>query len=102
MRLEGLGRVYRSSGLGQDGFDWSAFANVLNTAGTTAANIVRAVNAPGIPGIVYPSAAAYPQGVAPPVLPGGGVSAVGSVSTNSLILIGAALLGVVLLTRRSA
>lgn len=99
MRLAGLGRVYRSSGLGQDGFDWSAFANVLNSAGNATANIVRAAQAPGI---VFPSSAAYPSvGVAPTVLPGGGVSAVGSVSSQTLVLIGAALVGVVLLTRRA-
>lgn len=99
-----LGRYYRSSGLGQDdssgdGFDWSSFAKVLTAAGNTTANIVRATQAPAI---VFPSAAGYPQvGVAPSIVPGGGVSAVGSVSANTLLLLGAAVVGVVLLTRRT-
>jgi hypothetical protein len=104
MRLDGLGRYYRASGLGQ--FDWSEFANVLNAAGGAASNVVRAVNAPALP--VFPSmpgypppagvaTAAYPAGYAPGIYPGGGVSAVGSISSPMLLLLG---LGAVLLIAR--
>jgi Transglutaminase-like superfamily len=100
--LAGLGRHYRSSGLGQDGFDWSSFTDVLNAAGKAATNIVTAAKTPGF---VYPSAAAYPPygtyAVPPTVPPGGGVSAVGAVSQNTLIIGGLAVVGLLLVSRRS-
>jgi transglutaminase-like putative cysteine protease len=94
MRRRGmLGRSPRS--LGQ--FDWSSLANAIGASGNAAASIVRAAQTP----VVFPSQAEYPQiGVAPSIAPGGGVSAVGSVSSTTLVLIGAAIVGVVLLTRR--
>ncbi len=93
MRLNGLGRTYRASGLG---FDWGDFTDVLDSAGKATTSIIMASRAPG--GIVYPSMSTYP----PVVPPGGGVSAIGSVSSNTLLLIGVGLVGVFLLSRRSA
>jgi transglutaminase-like putative cysteine protease len=98
---DALGRYYRASGLGQDGFDWSTFTDVLNAAGKATTSIIGAARAPG--GIVYPSMPGYPppQGFAPGIYPGGGVSAVGSISSNTMVLIGLGLAGVLLLTRRN-
>jgi len=100
-----LGRYFPSRALGQDGFDWGSFSDIANSVGAATSSIVRAVNAPAIP--VYPSMPAYPSplppGYVPPVAPGllptGGVSATGSISSTTLILLG--LFGVVLLARRS-
>lgn len=101
-----LGRNYRAKpirpflrGMGQDGFDWSSFASVINSAGNAVASGIRAANAPAIP--VYPSSAAYPAGVVPGVLPpAGGVVAAGSISSTTLLLGGAALAVIVLALRR--
>ena len=101
MRLNGLGRTYRASALGQDGFDWSAFSDVLNSAGKAATSIIGAARAPA--GIVYPAMATYPPpvGMAPGIYPGGGVSAVGSVSSTTLVIGGLVLIGGLLILRRS-
>lgn len=96
MRLQGLGRAYRSSGLG---FDWGDFTDVLDSAGKATTSIIAASRAPG--GIVYPSMSTYPPPYGAPGAPGG-VSAIGSISSNTLILIGLGLAGVFLLSRRSA
>lgn len=99
VRLDGLGRTYRTS-LGQ--FDWSDFASVLNAAGNAAGTVIRSTLAPSVP--VYPSMPGYPApGAAVPaaVPPGGGVSAVGSISSNTMLLIGLGVVGVLLLTRRT-
>jgi len=93
LRLGGLGRNYPTS-LGQ--FDWSTFANVLNASSNAAGNVIRASLAPNV---VYPSMPAYPGAAVPASFPpGGGVSAVGSISSTTLLLIG---LGALLLLRRS-
>lgn len=94
MRLNGLGRNYRSSGLG---FDWGDFGDVLDAAGKATTNIIAAARAPS--GFVYPSAGGYPP---PPYgAPGapGGVTAIGSISQNTLILGGLAVVAVLLLSR---
>jgi hypothetical protein len=100
-RRRTLGTHMRLGRLGQDGFDWGAFANVIQSAGAATSSIVRAAQAPSV---VFPSAPGYPSpvpyGTAPSVLPGGGVSAVGSISGNTLLLLGAAFFGIVLLSRR--
>jgi len=95
-----LGRTYRASALGQDGFDWGAFSDIVNTAGKATAGIITAARAPA--GVVFPSMPGYPPvpGV-PGVPPGGGVSAVGAISSQTL-MIGGALLLVILLARRSS
>lgn len=106
-RLGPLGRVYRASGLGQDGtsFDWGSFTDIANTIGKNTTAIITAARAPA--GVVYPSMATYPS--VPGLLPGGGVSAsvgvpgvsaVGALSSNTLLLGGLALVAVVLLARR--
>jgi Transglutaminase-like superfamily len=99
MRLGRMGRTYRASGLGQDGFDWGSFSDIANSIGKATTSIISAARAPA--GIVYPSMPGYPPvpGV-PGILPGGGVSAVGTISSNTLILGGAALVAVLLLARR--
>jgi hypothetical protein len=95
-RLDGLGRMYRSSGLGD--FDWGTFTDVINAAGKATTSIVAAAKTPGF---VYPSMNAYgPVGYP---TSGGGVSAVGSISQNTLIIGGLAAIGLVLVmsSRRS-
>lgn len=104
-----LGRAgYRAAPLGrlgQDGFDWSTFSDVLNTAGKTASSIITAARAPVLPyspiapgqPVVFPSASAYPG---PGVPPGGGIQASGMISSKTLLLGGAALAVIVLALRR--
>lgn len=104
-RLNGLGRIYRSSGLGRvyrssslGDFDWGEFTDVINAAGKATTSIVAAAKAPA--GFVYPSMNTYPPVGYPPI--GGGVSAVGSISQNTLIVGGLVAFGaVLLLSRRS-
>lgn len=94
-----LGTHYRLNGLGQDdGFDWSALAQAIGSAGNATSQIVRAAQSP----LVYPSAPNYPPpvGVAPAVPAGGGVSAVGSISTTTLLLFALGF-GALLLSRRT-
>lgn len=104
-RLGPLGRVYRASALGQDGFDWGSFTDIANAIGKNTTSIISAARAPA--GIVYPAMPVYPS--VPGLLPGGGVSAtvglpgvsaVGALSSNTLLLGGLALVAVVLLARR--
>lgn len=92
MRLDGLGRTYRASGLGD--FDWGAFTDVLDSAGKATTSIIAAARAPA--GIVYPSMNTYPP-------PGGGISVGGAaeVSSKTLMWLGIGLVGVFLLARRS-
>ena len=90
-------RRYRASGLGQDGFDWGSFSDIANSIGKATTSIITAARAPA--GIVYPAMSTYPP-VTPALPPGGGVSAIGAVSSNTLLLGGLALVGVVLLARR--
>lgn len=98
-RLGPLGRMYRASGLGQDGFDWGSFSDIAKSVGTATTSIITAARAPIAPyPVVYPSMPTYPSGV-PGVPPGGGVSALGAVSSKTLLL-GGAVLAVILLARR--
>jgi Transglutaminase-like superfamily len=99
-----LGRHYHASALGQDGgFDWSAFQNVIDTAGKTTSSIITAARAPIAPyPVLFPSMPGYPTppGYPTGVPPAGGITATGAISQQTLILGGAALLAVVLLARR--
>lgn len=105
-RLGPLGRVYRSSGLGQDGFDWGSFTDIANAIGKNTTSIISAAKAPA--GVVYPSLPYYPG--APGMIPAGGgvtgslnvpgVTAAGTFGSNTLLLGGLALVAVVLLSRR--
>lgn len=95
-RLDGLGRYYRASGLGD--FDWGAFTDVLDSAGKATTSIIAASRVAPT-GIVFPSMSTYPPAGYP--APAGGASAFGAVSGNTWLLIGAGLVGVLLLSRRA-
>jgi len=101
MKRRTLGTHFRLSGMRKRGlgFDWGDFSDVIDSAGKAATGIISAARAPA--GVVYPSYGAYPP---PPGYGapggGGGVTAIGSISQNTLIIGGLALVGVLLLTRR--
>lgn len=106
-RRMSLGRMYRASALGthyrlgQDGFDWGSFSDIANAVGKNVTSIVATARAPiGPLPLVYPSMPSYPAPGGARVPPSGGISAAGSLSSQTLILGGAALLAVVLLARR--
>lgn len=101
-----LGRYYGSQGLGQDGFDWSTFSDIVKNIGTSTSQIIGAAKAPA--GIVYPSYGAYPSpygGASPygtaypsPYGPPPVTAALTGISGNTLLLLGG--LGLVLLLGR--
>jgi Transglutaminase-like superfamily len=89
-------RRYRASGLGQ--FDWGSFTDIANSIGKATTSIITAARAPA--GVVYPAMSVYPPVGPPAIPPGGGVSAIGTVSSNTMLFGALALVGVVLLARR--
>jgi hypothetical protein len=100
-----LGTHARLDGLGQDGFDWGSFSDIVGSIGKSTSSIIQAARAPA--GIVYPSAGLYPSPYGAPAVSPYGVSPYGSpgvvgtlggISSNTLLLLGLGL--VVILASR--